>query len=119
FLENRQLQQALPATRGGFEELPPIEQNLTKPSNLRDHMLWQLQMSDFTDSERRFALLIIGNLDEKGYLDVKGGEGPDGAVLPDITLDALAAESGLDPEDAPEVLAMIQRFDPIGVASRD
>jgi RNA polymerase sigma-54 factor len=119
FLENRQLQQAIPATRGGFEELPPIEQNLTKPSNLRDHMLWQLQMSDFTESERRFALLIIGNLDEKGYLDVKGGEAPDGTKMPDITLDDLALESGLDPEDAPEVLAMIQRFDPVGVASRD
>src|SRR6185436_13865098 len=30
----------------------------------------------------------------------------------------LARESALDPEDAPEVLAMIQRFDPVGVAAR-
>src|SRR3954467_5152803 len=70
-LENRQLQQTLPSHRGGFEEMPPIEQNLTKPSNLRDHLLWQLQMSDFVDNERQFALLVIGNLDEKGYLDLK------------------------------------------------
>src|SRR5262245_3878437 len=115
FLENRQLQQAVPATRGGFEELPPIEQNLTKPSNLRDHLLWQLQMSDFNDSERRFALLVIGNLDEKGYLDLKCGEAPDGTKIPDLTIDDLANEAGLDSEDAPEVLAMIQRFDPMGV----
>src|SRR5271168_5327867 len=40
FLENRQLQQSLPSHRGGFEEMPPIEQNLTKPSNLHDHLLW-------------------------------------------------------------------------------
>lgn len=119
FLENRQLQQALPATRGGFEELPPIEQNLTKPSNLRDHLLWQLQMSDFVDNERHFALLVIGNLDEKGYLDLKGYEHQDGSTRADITLDDLALEAGLDPEDAPEVLKMIQRFDPIGVAARD
>ena len=119
FLENRQLQQALPATRGGFEELPPIEQNLTKPSNLRDHLLWQLQMSDFVDNERQFALLVIGNLDEKGYLDLKGGEGPDGSNMPDLTIEDLAQEAGLDPEDAPEVLAMIQRFDPVGVAARE
>ncbi len=33
FLENRTLQQAPTAGRGGFEELPPIEQNLTKPRN--------------------------------------------------------------------------------------
>src|SRR5262245_42828478 len=119
FLENRQLQQAIPTSRGGFEELPPIEQNLTKPSTLRDHLLWQLQMSDFTDTERNFALLVIGNLDEKGYLDLKCGEGPDGTKMPDLTIEDLANEAGLDPEDAPEVLAMIQRFDPVGVASRD
>ncbi len=119
FLENRQLQQALPSHRGGFEELPPIEQNLTKPSNLRDHLLWQLQMSDFVDNEREFALLVIGNLDEKGYLDLKGIETPDGTKVPDLTIEDLAKEAGLDPEDAPEVLAMIQRFDPVGVAARD
>jgi RNA polymerase sigma-54 factor len=119
FLENRQLQQAVPSHRGGFEELPPIEQNLTKPSNLRDHLLWQLQMSDFVDNERQFALLVIGNLDEKGYLDLKGRERPDGAKEPDLTIADLAAEAELDPEDAEEVLAMIQRFDPLGVAARD
>jgi RNA polymerase sigma-54 factor len=119
FLENRQLQQAMPTARGGFEELPPIEQNLTKASNLRDHLLWQLQMSDFVDDERQFALLVIGNLDEKGYLDLKGGERPDGTVNPDLTIEDLADEVGLHREDAPEVLAMIQRFDPVGVAARD
>jgi RNA polymerase sigma-54 factor len=118
FLENRQLQQALPSHRGGFEELPPIEQNLTKPSNLRDHLVWQLQMSDFVDNERQFAELVIGNLDEKGYLDLKGGEGPNGEKLPDLTIDDLAREAELDPDDAEEVLRMIQRFDPIGVAAR-
>src|SRR5262245_35520841 len=41
FLENRQLQQTVPTHKGGFEELPPIEQNLTKPSSLREHLLWQ------------------------------------------------------------------------------
>ncbi|HSN99096.1 MAG TPA: RNA polymerase factor sigma-54 [Candidatus Nanopelagicales bacterium] len=119
FLENRQLQQALPSFRGGFEELPPIEQNLTKPSNLRDHLLWQLQMSDFVDNERMFALMVIGNLDERGYLDLKGGEGVDGQKYPDLTIEDLALEVDLNPEDAEEVLAMLQRFDPIGVAARD
>lgn len=118
FLENRQLQQALPSHRGGFEELPPIEQNLTKPTSLRDHLMWQLQMSDFVENERQFAELVIGNLDEKGYLDLKGGEGPNGEKLPDLTLFDLAREAELDPDDADEVLRLIQRFDPIGVAAR-
>src|SRR5215813_13776003 len=118
FLENRQLQQALPSHRGGFEELPPIEQNLTKPSNLHDHLMWQLQMSDFVENERAFAELVVGNLDEKGYLDLKGGEGPNEEKLPDLTIADLAREAELDPEDAEEVLRMIQRFDPVGVAAR-
>jgi RNA polymerase sigma-54 factor len=119
FLENRQLQQALPSHRGGFEELPPIEQNLTKPSNLHDHLEWQLQMSDFVENERNFAELVLGNLDEKGYLDLVGGEGVNGEKIPNLTIEDLAIEAGLDPEDAPDVLAMIQRFDPVGVAARD
>ena len=118
FLENRTLQQPLPSGRGGFEELPPIEQNLTKPNSLRDHLVWQLQMNDFTDVERRFAELVIGNLDEKGYLDLKGMEdGPHQSE--DLTIEDLADEAGLHPDDAPLVLEMIQNFDPLGVASRD
>ncbi|MFS8069338.1 MAG: RNA polymerase factor sigma-54 [Byssovorax sp.] len=119
FLENRQLQQSLPSHRGGFEEMPPIEQNLTKPSNLHDHLEWQLQMSDFVENERNFAELVLGNLDEKGYLDLLGGEGVNGEKIPNLTIEDLAREAGLDPEDAPDVLAMIQRFDPVGVAARD
>lgn len=119
FLENRTLQQASPASRGGFEELPPIEQSLTKPRSLQDHLLWQLQMSDFTDAEREFAEDVIGNLDERGYLDLSGVERPDGLCTPNHTIEDLADEAGLHPDDVPLVLEMIQNFDPIGVASRD
>ncbi|MGJ8501037.1 hypothetical protein, partial [Glaesserella parasuis] len=91
------------ASRSGFDELPPIEQSLTKSQNLQDHMMWQLQMSDFTDTERAFAELVIGNLDERGYLDLAGTERDDGTKTPDLTIDDLAQEAGLDPEDAPEV----------------
>lgn len=120
FLENRTQQQSPSASgRSGFEDLPPIEQNLTKPGSLQDHLLWQLQMSDFADSERRFAELVIGNLDEKGYLDLEGIERPDGTRTPDLTIEDLAAEAELHSDDAPLVLEMIQAFDPIGVGARD
>ncbi|NLE86826.1 MAG: RNA polymerase factor sigma-54 [Myxococcales bacterium] len=118
FLENRTLQQPSGA-RGGLEDLPPIEQNLTRPRSLRDHLLWQLQMSDFTDVERRFAELVIGNLDERGYLDLDGVDLPDGTRTPDLTIEDLAEEVGLHADDAPLVLEMIQNFDPVGVAARD
>ena len=119
FLENRTLQQPVQGNRGGFDELPPIEANLTKLANLPDHLRWQLQMSDFTDAERRFAELILGNLDEKGYLDLKGVERENGERTPDISIEELAAEAGLDAEDAPEVLRMMQEWDPVGCCARD
>lgn len=118
YLENQQLRQPTGASRSGYDDLPPIEQNLTKPQSLRDHLLWQLQMSDFVDTERHFALLVIGNLDERGYLDLHGGLGPDSEPLPDLTIEDIALEAGLDPDDAGEVLSLIQRFDPVGVAAR-
>src|SRR5882762_7715558 len=101
-LENRSQQQALPANRGGFDDLPPIEQNLTKPTSLADHLRWQLQMSDFTEAERRFAELVLGNLDDNGLLDLKGTERDGGEKTPDLTIEQLADEAGLDHEDAPE-----------------
>lgn len=75
-------------------------------------------MSDFVDTERHFALLVIGNLDDKGYLDLEGGVGPDGEKLADLTIEDLADEAELEHEDAVEVLKLIQRFDPVGVAAR-
>jgi RNA polymerase sigma-54 factor len=119
FLENRTLQQPLPSGRGGFEDLPPIEQNLTKNLSLVDHLRWQLQMSDFVDSERRFAELVLGNLDDNGFLDLKGVERDNGERTPDITIEEMAAEIQLDPEDAIEVLRIMQEWDPVGCCSRD
>jgi RNA polymerase sigma-54 factor len=119
FLENRQLQTPTTASRSGFDELPPIEQSLTRPTTLKEHLLWQLSISDFVDNEKQFGLFIIGNLDDRGYLDLEGGSDAEGNKKPDLTIEDLAVEAGLDPEDAPDVLALIQRFDPVGVAARD
>ncbi len=119
FIENRSQQQPIAGNRGGFDELPPIEQNLTKAANLVDHLRWQLQMSDFTDDERRFAELVLGNLDENGFLDLKGIEREDGTRTPDLTIEEMATEAGLDPEDALEVLRIMQEWDPVGACSRD
>jgi len=119
FLENRTLQQALPANRGGFEDLPPIEANLTKREGLVDHLRAQIYGNDFTESERKFAELVLGNLDENGFLDLKGIERADGERTPDISLDELADIAGLDKEDAPEVLRIMQEWEPVGACSRD
>jgi RNA polymerase sigma-54 factor len=112
YLENQSNEAPMPSIRRGpDEEMPGIEATLSTFEDLSDHLGWQLRMGDFVEDERRFAALVIGNLDDNGYLKIEG-------VAPEDVVPRLAAEAALDPEDAEEVLAMIQQFDPIGVAAR-
>src|SRR5687767_5163526 len=46
----------------------PIENTLTRPPNLADHLTWQLSMSDASPRIKEVANFIIGNIDEDGYL---------------------------------------------------
>ena len=107
YLENHANQPPMPAYRPDNEELPNIEATLSKSTTLFDHLLWQVRMSNFVEEEERFALLVIGNLDKHGYL------------IDEVTVKEVAEEAGIHPEDAEEVLLMLQEFDPVGVASRD
>jgi RNA polymerase sigma-54 factor len=145
FLEAYSNQSPLP-TQGRLnnEELPSLEATLTRRSTLSDHLEWQILLSNFNEAERNFAVLVARNLDDNGYLTLKavtrdsmtpaaleaeakelaaaaalvaaGGEPEPGLSL---TIEDLARECDLDPEDAEEVLKIIQTLDPIGVASRD
>ncbi len=49
-------------------ERPSFENFLSKPSNLTDHLIWQLGSIPTTPEVREAAELIIGNLNEDGYL---------------------------------------------------
>jgi RNA polymerase sigma-54 factor len=55
---------------GDFEEIerPSFENFLSKPSTLTDHLMWQLGAILTRPSVREAAELIIGNLNEDGYL---------------------------------------------------
>lgn len=94
-----------PRGASGMEELPPIETNLVGRESLAEHLEWQLQMQSCTDAERAAALLIVNNLDDRGWLGV--------------SVDDLVAESGLDREDVEGALDIVQHLDPLGCAARD
>ena len=49
-------------------ERPSFENFLSKPSNLTDHLTWQLGSLPLRKEVRRAAELIVGNLNEDGYL---------------------------------------------------
>ena len=49
-------------------ERPSFENFLSKPATLTDHLLWQLGSVNVTLQVRAAAELVIGNLNEEGYL---------------------------------------------------
>jgi RNA polymerase sigma-54 factor len=70
YLENYNLTPFQRPSAQDGEERPSFENFLTKRTTLFDHLSWQLQLSRFTEDERRIGEFIIGNLDEDGYLKV-------------------------------------------------
>ncbi|MBL8683763.1 MAG: RNA polymerase factor sigma-54 [Myxococcales bacterium] len=178
FLESYANQTPLPSGGGRLssEELPSLEATLSSRSSLSDHLMDQLRLSNLTDAEMAFAALIVHNLDDNGYLRLRGdapekerekkkkpqereessawdeeersADGDDDGEehgkkkkkkadepltnlsaaeiaaneqsrARTITLEDLARAAGLHPEDAEEVLRLVQTLDPVGVAARD
>ena len=94
-----------PTVRRAQDELPSLEQTLTKSPDLTDHLVWQLRMSDLTGEDESIAMMIIHNLDPNGY-------------LADITTEEITAEIERAPELVETILAQLQCFDPVGVCAR-
>jgi RNA polymerase sigma-54 factor len=86
-------------------EKPSFDKFLSSSSSLSDHLAWQLSVGICTETVRKIAEAIIGNLDENGYLMA--------------TLDELAQSGSYSMEDVEEALTMVQEFDPPGVGARD
>jgi RNA polymerase sigma-54 factor len=86
-------------------EAPPLENVLSKPQSLADHLLWQLEMSGASARQKEIARAIIGNLDADGYLRA--------------SLEEVAAMGPYAPEDIESALHLVQELDPPGVAARD
>jgi RNA polymerase sigma-54 factor len=57
-------------TASNFEEYdkPSFENFLSQPSTLSDHLAWQLGSLNLTPEVRAAAELVVGNLNENGYL---------------------------------------------------
>ena len=61
-------------------EKPSFENFLSKPATLTDHLMWQLGSLHVKEDVHRAAELVIGNLNEDGYLKAtrRRVAGPDG-----------------------------------------
>ena len=94
-----------PRGMGEEHEEFPIENTLTRPPNLSDHLTWQLSMSDASPKTKEIASFIIGNIDEDGYLRASNDE--------------IMAAGGHSAEEVEAAVSAVQSLDPIGVGARD
>ena len=88
----------------GTETVTPFERN-TKKMNLYEYLLWQLRLSRTSESLRKTAEIIIGNLNEYGYLQASPEE--------------IATIAQTDTQGVEEALSFIQNFDPPGVGAKN
>jgi RNA polymerase sigma-54 factor len=72
---------------------------------LQQNLIGQLNQSVLSASDRKAAELVIGNIDDNGFLQ--------------STPEEMALNSGIPREDFEKMLALIQSFYPPGVGARD
>ena len=87
------------------DEFPSYEQTVAKATSLEEHLLWQLSLSGLSERGKAIGRLLIGNLDDDGYLRISLAEVVNGTEFSEA--------------EAESVLKDIQTFDPTGVGARD
>ena len=75
--------------------------------NIQEHLLWQMRLTHFSDTDIAIATAIIDSIDESGYLTISTDE-----VLASLN------NEEIDLDEVECVLKRIQMFDPIGSGSR-
>ncbi|MFH1727104.1 MAG: RNA polymerase factor sigma-54 [Pseudomonadota bacterium] len=87
------------------DEIPSFENTMSKKHSLKDHLEWQLKLSSIDVKEDEIGNMIIGNLNDDGYLE--------------SDLEDIASQCKAEIGEVERVLRKIQDFDPLGVAARD
>lgn len=79
------------------------------PQSLYDHLVWQMELTPFSETDRIIAAAIIDAINDDGYLSIPLEELHHG----------LSAEHEIEQDEVEAVLRRIQHFDPVGVGARD
>jgi RNA polymerase sigma-54 factor len=94
--------------RGNNLDEDGLEPQDAEVEDLRDHLLWQLNLTPMSPRDRAIAAAIIEAVDDDGYLSES-----DEAIQA-----SLASLHQVSVEEIEAVRHRVQRFDPVGVASR-
>jgi len=79
--------------------------SLATGTSLQEHLMEQVRLSEISDDQRPVAEMLIGNIDDYGYLKA--------------TVEEMSLATGIAAEKILEVLKIIQSFYPPGVGARD
>ncbi len=79
--------------------------SLVKEETLQQHLAEQVQSSDLSPVDRVTAELVIGNIDERGFLQSAPAD--------------IAQNTGMELADIERILLVVQTFHPVGVGARD
>jgi RNA polymerase sigma-54 factor len=79
--------------------------SIASQETLQLHLWEQLNTADVTEQQRQAAELIIGNIDDIGFLQTP--------------IEEISANTGRSLEELQDVLNLIQSFHPVGVGARD
>jgi RNA polymerase sigma-54 factor len=79
--------------------------SLSEEQTLQQHLLEQLRGTDLPKAEMQLGELLIGNIDDVGFLTT--------------TPEEISKNTGLEAEDLARVLEIVQTFHPVGVGARD
>ncbi len=78
--------------------------SVTERESLQQHLLGQIPLSELGSRDKKTAELLIGSIDDRGYLATP--------------LDEISYTSGILESDLERVLNVIQTFHPVGVGAR-
>src|SRR4030095_1758839 len=79
--------------------------SLVKEETLQQHLLEQIETSDLASADRKIAEVVIGNIDDIGFLQ--------------STAEEISKNTGMDVADITRVIQLVQTFHPVGVAAHD
>jgi RNA polymerase sigma-54 factor len=79
--------------------------SITAETSLAQYLVEQVRDTKLNNDEQGIAELLIGNIDDYGYLNA--------------TLEELATSTNLPQDKIAEVLKVVQTFEPVGVGARD
>lgn len=95
--------QSSPGT--GNDEIMNYENLISTTQSLSEYLAWQVKMSGFGEHEEEIADILIGHIDDDGYLK--------------NTTQQIAEDENFDLQDVEDTLSLIHEFDPPGVGARD